>query len=101
MQITVKQSTADRLAALAHINGITEGQCVDALLGFAHSGSLIQDEKFQARFNGLFETAILNVGDAGGWGSGADGVCIKPGSGKADMTELQDMIRRHEAGETD
>jgi hypothetical protein len=96
MQITVKQRTADRLAALAHLNGISEGQCVDALLEFAHSGSLIQDEKFQARFNGLFETAILNAGDDdAGWGSGHPMVKIKD-DGKADMRELEAWIREQE-----
>jgi hypothetical protein len=102
MQITVKQRTADRLAALAHINVITGGQAIDALVEFAHSGSLIQDEAFQTRFNGLFETAVLNAGDgAGGWGAGAPGVHIEPGTGKANLNELQERIRQYEAGEID
>jgi hypothetical protein len=99
MQITVKQRTADRLAALAHINVITGGQAIDALVEFAHSGSLIQDEAFQTRFNGLFETAVLNAGDGNaGWGSGHPLVRIMP-DGKADLTQYQAWIRAQEQAE--
>lgn len=69
MQVKIKQSTADKLTALAYINNSTTGQMIDALIEFAHGGSLIKDEQFQSTFNNVFELAVQNAKDeGGGWG---------------------------------
>jgi hypothetical protein len=101
-ELKMHQSDWDQLDLLAYLNDLEPGQMVCALIELVHLFNELPDhDAAKERFLDLLKLAVINSGDAGGWGAGAPGVHIEPGTGKADMRELQERIRQYEAGEID
>jgi hypothetical protein len=91
------------LGLLAYLNDLEPGQMVAALIELVHLfNELPGHDAAKERFKDLLELAVINSQPGqGGFGAGAPGVYIQPGTGKADMTELQERIRQYENGEID
>lgn len=97
-QVVMEIDTHRQLKALAGLKGLTMGECIQALLNFTKAHRHISDVEFQARFNDLLESELQSMGNEAGWGAGHPDVEIKS-DGKADLTKLQEKIRRYENGE--